>query len=110
MVWLIRHFSHLTQFGMLFTTFLATSVLAVGSLATPIAQPLVVHEKRSPVPAGWTRRDVLDRRAILPMRIGLTQGNLHKGHDWLMDVSDPESEKFGRHWTAKEVAEAFAPR
>jgi len=94
---------------MLFSTLLATSALIAGSLASPVAQTQVVHEKRSSLPRGWKRRDVLDRRAILPMRVALAQGNLDKGHDWLMDVSHPESKKYGRHWTAGDVAQAFAP-
>ena len=46
----------------------------------------------------------------MPMRIGLVQSNLDKGYDWLMEVSSPESETYGKHWTPKQVAEAFAPR
>ena len=46
---------------------------------------------------------------ILPMRIALTQGNLDQGYDHLMDVSHPESPNFGKHWSAKKVAETFAP-
>lgn len=52
----------------------------------------------------------MDRRAVLPMRIGLTQSNMDKAWDWLMEVSSPASEKYGEHWAAKDVAEAFAPR
>jgi len=44
------------------------------------------------------------------MRIALTQRNLDKGHQWLMDVSHPNSEKYGQHWSADDVAQAFAPR
>jgi len=113
---------------MFFSTLLTASALVAGSLASPLVHPHVVHEKRSSNSPGWTRRDALDRRAILPMRIALAQGNLDKGHDWLMvlppivpyrmsekltlrqDVSHPESEKYGQHWTAKDVAQAFAPR
>lgn len=56
------------------------------------------------------RRGALDRRAILPMRVALAQSNLDKAWDWLSEVSYPESEKYGQHWSAKEVAEAFKPR
>jgi len=95
---------------MLLSTLLTTSALVAGALASPLTLPHVVHEKRASAPAGWTRRDVLDRRAILPMRVALAQSNLDKGHEWLMEVSHPESNKFGKHWTAKDVAQAFAPR
>lgn len=43
------------------------------------------------------------------MRIALTQKNLHKADEFLMDVSHPESPNFGKHWTTKQVAETFAP-
>ena len=43
------------------------------------------------------------------MRIGLTQTNLEKGHDYLMEVSDPASPKYGKYWTAEKVHNAFAP-
>lgn len=95
---------------MLFSALLVTSVFVAESFASPVAQTQVVHEKRTALPHGWTRRDALDRRAILPMRVALAQSNLEKGHDWLMDVSHPDSEKYSAHWTAEEVAQAFAPR
>ena len=43
------------------------------------------------------------------MRIALNQPNLHKADEFLMDVSHPDSPNFGKHWTAKQVAETFAP-
>lgn len=69
-----------------------------------------LHERRSDIPDGWTRRDALDRRAVLPMRVGLKQRNLDMMSQWLSEVSHPRSKKYGQHWSAQEVAEAFAPR
>lgn len=43
------------------------------------------------------------------MRIGLSQGNLEKGHDMLMEVSHPESPKYGKYYTAEEIHDIFAP-
>lgn len=43
------------------------------------------------------------------MRIALSQNNLHQAHDWLMEVSSPGSEAYGKHWSAEKVANAFAP-
>lgn len=97
-------------YTMLLLALLTTSFLVSGPLASPLTQHHVVHEKRSSYPAGWTRRGELDKKAILPMRIALTQRNLDQAHQWLMDVSHPESEKYGQHWSAEEVAQAFAPR
>lgn len=45
----------------------------------------------------------------IPMRIALAQRNLHKGEDYLMDVSDPLSANYGKHWTIEKIAETFAP-
>lgn len=43
------------------------------------------------------------------MRIALSQSNLEKADEYLMDVSHPDSPNFGKHWTAKQVAEMFTP-
>lgn len=43
------------------------------------------------------------------MRVALTQSNLDKGYDHLLDVSHPESTNYGKHWDAQQVAETFAP-
>lgn len=43
------------------------------------------------------------------MRFALAQSNLHKADEFLMEVSHPDSPNFGKHWTAKQVAETFAP-
>ncbi|KAK5174105.1 uncharacterized protein LTR77_001185 [Saxophila tyrrhenica] len=89
---------------------LVTAALAASTVfASPIANTKVVHEKRDVLPSGWNKRSELHRRAILPMRIALAQNNLEKGGDWLHEVSDPESDRYGKHWSAKEIAEAFAP-
>ena len=81
-------------------------------LAYAIAAPstnYVRHEKRDFLPPGWKKHEKPSSSTILPMRIGLTQSNLDKGYDYLMEVSHPESPRFGQHWTAKQVAETFAP-
>lgn len=95
---------------MLFLTLLASLTLVSASPAPLLDIPHSIHERRSEPPKGWKKRNVLDRGAVLPMRIGLKQQNLDKTWEWLSSVSHPESEKYGQHWTAKEVAEAFAPR
>ena len=43
------------------------------------------------------------------MRIGLTQSNLEKGPDYLDEVSNPASAKYGKHLSVEEVTEIFAP-
>nr|POF26206.1 tripeptidyl-peptidase sed1 [Quercus suber] len=96
-------------FKMLYKQLLIVSASVAVAFASPIISNYVLHEKRAQHETGWAKVEALDRRALLPMRIGLTQRNLDKGYQWLEDVSHPESEKYGKHWSPKEVAEAFAP-
>ena len=77
-----------------------------------LAAPSSVHvqyEKRDSLPPGWERTHRLPAYEVLPMRIALTQSNLHRADEFLMEVSHPDSPNFGKHWTAKQVAETFAP-
>jgi tripeptidyl-peptidase-1 len=79
------------------------------AVAAPHAH--VVHEERDVsriyIHGGESRR--VDPAAILPVRIALAQSNLEKGYDYLMQVSDPDSEHFGRHWSLEEIHEHFGP-
>ena len=62
-------------------------LISVQSAALPSARSnLVIHEKRHTPATRWIKRDRIAPQAILPIRIGLTQKNLEKGHDFLMDV------------------------
>jgi tripeptidyl-peptidase-1 len=86
------------------------------------------HEQRRSFPHGWAKRSssssssrlhqrtssaaaaTLDKKSsTLPMRIHLTQRNMENAHDFLMNVSDPLSPNYGKHWTPKQVVDAFAP-
>ena len=82
------------------------SLFFVSSLALPAADH-VVHEKRE-LPSYDARRR-LEPDAIIPLRIALRQNNLHTGYDRLMDVSHPTSTNYGKHLSAEEVHDIFAP-
>ena len=82
--------------------------LVANVIAAPSA-PHVQHEKRDFLPPGWERHEKIASHEVLPMRIALSQSNLDKADEYLMDVSHPESPNFGKHWSAKKVAETFAP-
>ncbi len=69
-----------------FTSLTLVGVLAVQALASPAPPSHALHERRSYVPKAWQKRSRVEGTTRLPMRIGLTQGNLHKGHDLLMEV------------------------
>jgi tripeptidyl-peptidase-1 len=70
---------------MRFTEIILASVCAVSVCAIPSSNH-VVHEKRSEAPKYWEKRSRLNPEGVLPMRIGLTQSNLHKGDELLMEV------------------------
>lgn len=94
---------------MLFNQILA-GLLAGAAYASPAAR-YVVHEKRSILNDGtWSRVAKVPTDFVLPVRVALAQSNMDKGHDWLMEVSDPSSPKYGQHWTPAQLADAFKPR
>ncbi|KAF8990005.1 subtilisin-like protein [Cyathus striatus] len=71
--------------------------------------PHVLHEKRAAEPIDWVKSHRLNADKVLPLRIGLTQQNLHRLEELLMEISHPESEKYGQHYTPEEVVETFSP-
>lgn len=84
----------------------AVSSILVFAAAAPA--PHVVHEKRDRQTQSWTRRNIkLNRDALIPMSIGLTQRNLDQGYDFLMDVSHPESTNYGKHWSMEKVSQVI---
>ncbi|KAF2857821.1 putative protease S8 tripeptidyl peptidase I [Piedraia hortae CBS 480.64] len=90
---------------------LVAFVVAAVSLVTAAVVPdaHVVHETREGHSARWNKLGRVRSTAVLPMRIGLVQSNLDKSHEYLMDVSHPDSPNFGKHWTSQEVIDAFKP-
>ena len=88
------------------------SLLSIASLigALPAPASHVVHEERTDTASRWIKRDRVPSYARLPVRIGLAQNNLDNAHDYLMDVSHPDSSNYGQHWTPEQVVEAFKPR
>jgi len=63
---------------------LASIATAVQCVVVPASH--VLHEKRDFPLNKWIKRDRVEANAILPIRIGLAQSNLEKGHDLLMGV------------------------
>lgn len=86
----------------------ALGALLASAAAAPSAK-YVLHEKRTSAPPGWFKTSWLESHNVLPMRIALTQSNMDKLEEYLMEVSHPTSDKFGQHWSSKQVAETFAP-
>lgn len=62
------------------------SALVAAAAAAPAPQKHVLHEKRDFEPKEWVKGKKLNADSMMPMRFGLTQRNLDKGYDMLMDV------------------------
>jgi tripeptidyl-peptidase-1 len=62
------------------------AAIAALSNAAPASIKHALHEKRQNPSLDWVKGARIEATAILPMRIGLTQSNLDKGHDLLMEV------------------------
>lgn len=78
-------------------------------VSVTVAKSLTVHEKRGTPPPAWLYSHRPAPNTVLPLRIGLAQSNMHKLESYLMDVSHPDSDSYGRHWTPKQIADTFAP-
>ncbi|KAE8446870.1 hypothetical protein EG329_011501 [Mollisiaceae sp. DMI_Dod_QoI] len=90
---------------------LAAAACFAAGFAAPAADnhKFELHEKRDGDPHQWTKRNRAHPDEVLPVRIGLVQSNLHKAEEYILDVSDPRSPNFGKHWSAEKVANVFAP-
>nr|POE59080.1 tripeptidyl-peptidase sed1 [Quercus suber] len=103
----LRHFE---ERPIMYTTFVVTlGLLTAGAFAAPAPSTHVLHEKRDISSLRWIKGDRFESDIVMPVRIGMTQSNLDLGHDHLMDISDPESENYGKHWSAEDVHDLFAP-
>jgi tripeptidyl-peptidase I len=79
------------------------------AVAEPLLSPLVLHEKRNHLPVGWSLSHRHHPAAVLTLRFGLSQPNLHAIDQFINDVAHPDSPNYGNHWTAAQVVEKFAP-
>lgn len=96
-----------------------TSVLAALAVAAD-AKPLdqlrqrtsrhVVHEEMSRSLSAWGKSHRIHQTSTLPVRIGLTQQNLHRAEEFIYDVAHPESPNYGRHWSPEKVVDMFKPK
>ncbi|TWU74836.1 hypothetical protein ED733_000519 [Metarhizium rileyi] len=92
------------------TSAILTACFAAAVLSHPKLHH-VVHEKRGAdsVTAQVIKRAAADADTRVPVRVALKQQNLHKGMDYLMDVSDPTSKNYGKHYTQDQVVDLFSP-
>ncbi|RFU80370.1 subtilisin [Trichoderma arundinaceum] len=91
---------------LVFTT-LALLSAVVGSV--PMTTHITHERRNNHSSRHWEKRNRLEPRDVISVQIGLTQRNLDQGHELLMDVSDPDSENYGKHWTAEQITKMFSP-
>ncbi|KAF3932549.1 Aorsin [Dactylellina cionopaga] len=88
----------------------ALLVVAGFTCASPLSYTkYTVHESRQHLPQGWHRDSRLSGDVPISFKIGLTQANLHRGEELLLQVSHPDSPSYGQHWTPDEVRAKFSP-
>ena len=79
--------ANLLGVGIMRLHFALLTAFALHAFAVPSASShYTVHEKRDIPLKKWDKREALQPQGLLPMRIGLTQGNLDKGHAMLMEM------------------------
>ncbi|PIL35551.1 hypothetical protein GSI_02279 [Ganoderma sinense ZZ0214-1] len=61
------------------------------------------------VPEGWSLHRRADSDVFLPLKFSLVQSNLDHLDAYLLDVADPRSPNYGKHWSQTKVAETFRP-
>lgn len=95
----------------MFTSSLPFILALIGlTLAAPSQRSIhAIHEKRAVEPVDWVNVGRLQPSYVLPMRFGLNQQNLHLVDEMLTAISHPDSPTFGKHMSATEVNDAFAP-
>ncbi|KAI1750022.1 subtilisin-like protein [Xylaria castorea] len=98
-----------------------TAGLTLGVAANPVTRDGTLKQREIPSTHAlherhathwgnkWTKRAKVPADAVLPMRLGLKQSNLDAGHHKLMDLSNPDSPNYGKHMSAQEVVDFFAP-
>ncbi|KAG5970552.1 hypothetical protein E4U55_001614 [Claviceps digitariae] len=88
--------------------------LLAGLVATGLAMPSdshVLHERRDlDKSTSWIKRQLANDEQIIPIRIALKQENLDKAMDLIMEVSDPDSPKYGHYYKSAQVTDMFAPK
>jgi len=67
-------------------TSLLIVALAALTTALPSQSKHVLHEKRDGPMRNWVKRSRVSGTSNIPVRIGLTQSNLHKADDLIMEV------------------------
>ncbi|KAI0737078.1 subtilisin-like protein [Daedaleopsis nitida] len=68
-----------------------------------------VPPSRRAMPSGWSLHRRAEPDTLLPLKFSLAQSNVHNLEAFLLDIADPRSPKYGKHWSPAQVAQTFRP-
>ena len=93
---------------------LTISLSALGALLGADALPTVGSanyqvKETHPVPRSWKAAGPANKRESINLQIGLKQRNEGLVERHLIEVSDPDHERYGQHLTAAEIADIVRP-
>lgn len=97
---------------MILSSILLSALAVSRSCGLPLSEnEYVVHEHLGALHPRWQVNSVIarDMNPQIEMRIAITQQNVHRGEEFLMEVSDPASSLFGQHWSKEQIAKTFSP-
>ncbi|KAF7306473.1 Family S53 protease-like protein [Mycena indigotica] len=80
------------------------NVLSIFGAAS--AASMVLHERRSTVPAEFTNKGAAAANEVITLRVGLAQNNIAGLQDKLLSISTPGSSEF-RQWLSMEEVKSF---
>jgi tripeptidyl-peptidase-1 len=91
-------------------TFFAASYSIAAVLAAPLQDrsDYAVHSSHY-VPNGWTRVEKAQANQRLKLRIGLKQGSFQGLEKDLLEISDPNHYRYGKHLSSSEIHAHTAP-
>lgn len=81
---------------------------ALGASALPSGSNYAVKERHT-VPRSWTAIGPADKFESINLQIGIKQRNEGLVERHLIEVSDPEHERYGQHLSAAEVSDIIKP-
>lgn len=85
--------------------------IVLGATALPSDSPSTHYaiKERHHVPKSWTSLGPADKSEIINLQIGLKQSNKGAIEQHLLEISDPDHDRYGQHLSADEVADIVRP-
>ena len=85
-------------------------LLAAAPFALPLVKALVLHEKVSDIPAGWSFTSAPDNDTQIVLQVALAQQNIDQLESRLSSVSTPGHSSYGQYLDDGDINVLFGPR